>query len=338
MGIQLAALTASLLSVTTGSTASPSVHVQTSSTVLTGAGTAVTPQCANAVISAASIATNVVTGTTSGPTDIQSVTIYNNSGFAESLTIKHVDGTNTVTLWSGTLGIGYTLSYEEGSGWRVLDANGNIQQGTTLQTGRFLKRTVILNGTTSFTTQAATTSIVARLQAAGAGGGGCPATVGGDGGGGGGGGGYAEWVVAVTGSTVYTCSVGAGGTGTSAGEGNNGGNTTLTIGGTTCTANGGQGGPEGNATTGISGGAGGSISTNGTVNLPGQAGGNSLTGWSGVGGDSILGFGGPGKDTSGTGNVGAGFGGGGGGGYNTTAVAETGGGGANGVIIIDEYS
>jgi hypothetical protein len=338
MGILLAALAASVLSVTTGATASPSVHVQTSSVVLTGSGTNVTPAPANITLAVASTKTTVVLGTTSGPTDIQAVSIYNNSGFAEVVTVSHSDGTNTVTLFSVTMGIGFTITYDEGNGWSMYDASMNIQEAMVVS-GRFLKRTYIQNGTTTFTTSSSTNSIVARLLAGGGGGGGNASTVtAGENGGGGGAGSYAEWNVAVSPSTAYTCAVGAGGAGVSASAGNSGGNTTLLVGGVTCTANGGGGGTVGSLTTGVVGGSGGAISTNGTLNCAGGNGGNSATGWGGAGANSPLGAGGSAPNVSGTGNAAKGYGSGGSGSCATTAVVETGGAGANGILIIDEYS
>lgn len=340
MGLALAAATASVLSVTLGATAGPSIHVSTSAAVLPSSGAEPTFAAANQTLASASSTTSIVTGVTTGTTAIQEVTLYNNSGVAMPVAVKHNDGTNLVTKFSVTMGIGYTITYDEGGSWRMLDANMRFVQA--LGPGSFIKRTVILNGTTTFTTSTTTSSIIARMVAGGGGGGGAPLTTG-EHGSGGGGGSYAEWSVAVSPSTAYTCAVGAGGTGVSAANGNTGGVTTLAIGGTTVTCNGGLGGIVGNsATVPVLGGAGGAVSTNGTTNIAGYPGlpnvPSATLGLSGDGGGSPLGAGGQGKlAASAVGNAATGFGAGGGGAV-TTGTAELGGAGSNGVIIIDEYT
>jgi hypothetical protein len=304
------------------------------------AGSTVSAVVANVTLAVASTKTTIVQGSASGPTDIQEVTIYNNSGFAETVTITHDDGTNTVTKFTATMGIGFAISYDEGHGWAMYDASMNFQQ--SIGPGRFLKRTVVLNGTTTFTTGTSTNTLMVRMLAGGGAGGGAPTTTG-EHGSGGGAGSYAEWVVTVAPSTAYTCAVGAGGTGVSAANGNVGGNTTLTVGGTTVTCNGGSGGLVGtSATVPVLGGAGGAAGTNGTINIAGAPGNpnapSATVGYSGAGGNSQLGAGGQSKlFASAVGNAGQGAGSGGGGAV-TTGSAEVGGAGGNGVIIIDEYS
>ena len=341
MGIALAAAVASLLEIVTGATVSPSLHCSVSWSTLPSSGAQPTFGVSNVILAAASTTTTLLAGVTTGTTDIQEVSIYNNGAAAEAFSVKHIDGvSNTVIMFNGTLGIGYTLLYEEGYGWSVRDANFNIQQSSGH--GLWQKRTVILNGTTTYTPGSNSNSILARMVAGGGAGGGAPATTG-EHGSGGGGGSYAEWSTPVIPGTAYTCAVGAGGTGVSAANGNVGGATTLAIGGTTVTCNGGAGGLVGaSATVPVLGGAGGAVSTNGTVNIAGYAGFASLmsatVGVSGMGGSSPLGAGGQQKlFASAVGNAATGYGAGGGGAV-TVGSAEVGGAGSNGIIIIDEYS
>jgi hypothetical protein len=246
------------------------------------------------------------------------------------------DATNNIRLGIGAAG---TVLKSDGT-----DPSWGFGPGT------FLGTTVVTNGTTTFTTTANTTKIRARLQGGGgAGGGAATAASSGAAGGGGSAGGYAEWTVTVTGSTGYTCAVGAGGTAGAAGNnaGNDGGSTTLTVGGTTVTANGGKGG-GGMAAAGTpgtsAGGASPAVSTNGTLNGGGAPGGFGLRASatilaSGAGGSCVFGAGGNSRTTQGTGLQGVGYGSGGGGGTcvnNGGAVAGFA--GQDGVLCIDEFA
>lgn len=328
--------TSDLIQAVTSSTLAIAVHA---SYVDLNAGT-VTPGRTNTAISSATTTTVVGSPGASTQRTVKFLSVQNTGVSAETVTIQHTDGTTVVKLQSLSLSAGYTLTYDEGAGWTLYDANGNIQ--TSIGSGRFLKRTVILNGTTTFTTTSATTSIMARMVAGGGAGGGAPATTG-EHGSGGGSGSYAEWQVAVSPSTAFTCAVGAGGTGVSAANGNNGGNTTLAVGATTVTCNGGGGGIVGNsATVPRLGGVGGAISTNGTINMAGDPGFPGLmsatVGFGGMGGRSMLGSGGAPTLFANSVGAAAPLYGGGGGGAATVGTAEVGGAGANGVIVIDEYS
>jgi hypothetical protein len=318
------------------------VHVQASYVDLSGS--TVTPGRLNTIISSATTTTVVGSPAASTQRTVKFLSIQNTSGTSETVTVEHTDGTNVIQLQKLTLLAGYTLVYNEGSGWTLYDGSANIQmsQGS----GRFLKRTVILNGTTTFTTSPNTNSIIARMVAGGGQGGGAPA-VAGECGSGGGAGSYAEWQVAVSPSTGYTVAVGAGGSTSGTGAaGQTGGVTTFAVGATTVTCNGGVGGNPGTSIAlGVLGGAGGAVSTNGTLNAPGAAGepnictGTAADNRSGGGANSQFGNGGaPLFEASGTtGNAAGGFGAGGGG-ASTTGTAEKGGTGSNGVIIVDEYS
>lgn len=278
--------------------------------------------------------------------NIKNVCILNtDASVATTVTVQRPDGTNTPKVKTLSLPAGYSYNYADGRGWYVADANGTEVVDNTFVSGLFIKSTVILNGTTSLVLSSRTNSIRARLQAGGGAGGGCPAVTS-QNGSGASSGGYAEWTVAVTPGATLTCAVGAGGTGVSGAAGNNGGNTTLTVGGTTCTANGGIGGNVGIATNSVAGASSPAVSTNGTLNMGGVPGersafGATVTASGGNGGSSIMGgAGGVGKicPTQGVGGAaGPGFGGGGGGGM-TTGTAQLGGAGSNGVLIVDEYT
>jgi hypothetical protein len=337
--------TTSLLELVTAGT--QVIHVNASWVDMSGATVtpAVPPQ--NTIINSATTTTIVGSPASTYSRAIKSVHIQNtDSTNSDTITVEHYDGTSTVTIKKLTLQAGYSYNYEDKRGWYIADPNGNEVVDNTNVHGLWLKTTVVLNGTTSFTTQASTATIHARLLAGGGAGGGSPATTG-ENGSGGSSGGYAEWAVAVAGNTAYTCAVGAGGTGVSAAAGNAGGNTTLTVGGTTCTANGGLGGNVGVATNAVVGAASPAVSTGGTFNSGGSIGMNSVFGSTvsscgGNGGSSVLGGGGGlGRVASQAQGVGGaatvGYGGGGGGSL-TSGAAQTGGAGANGVLIIDEYT
>jgi hypothetical protein len=262
------------------------------------------------------------------------------------VTVKHTDGTNSVTFFPCTLLPGEGLHINDAGVPFVYDATGAVKAGAG--TGRLL-RTVVLTAGTTYTTGAGTNQIFARLQGGGGGGAGCTSVASAaSGGGGGGGGSYAEKTFAVTPNTQYTIAIGAAGTGVSAAAGNNGGNTTLTVGGVTVTAPGGSGAPVATALTTLSayvGGQPGAISTNGDVNTGGAPGQGGVVvvvatpvGFGGGGGSSNFGSGGGGRSTVGNGNAGIGFGAGGGGALTGASVARTGGNGTAGIIIIDEYA
>jgi hypothetical protein len=339
--------TTDLLEVTYAAAAAPSLAVHASYVTINGS--TITPgRSSVALLTNTSGATSTIqAGPAAGQTTVKYCSIYNGGTTALAVQVKYTDGSNVIPLSPNiTLGIGFTLLYMEGSDcWTVRDAQGNIQQ--SIGPGRWLKRTVILNGTTTFTTSSGTNSIIAKMVAGGGQGGGGAATTGFDGSGGGSGS-YAEWAVAVSPSTVYTVAVGAGGStgGTGAG-GQTGGITTFAVGATTVTCNGGIGGAVGtSAAIPVLGGAGGVVSTNGTVNMAGAPGAPSygstaLDNGSGAGGSSLLGAGGQGQAnisaTTGKSAATLGYGGGGGGGT-TTGSVTAGGAGANGVIIVDEYS
>lgn len=334
--------TSNLLETQTTSPVTVAVHVS----YIDINGTTITPNSQYTSISAVTGSTTICSApAASTARNIKYVSIFNSGAATSNFQVFTSNGTIfPVAYQSTTFPAGAIIEYQEGSGWKMFDATGAIIQTTPATgSGRLLNVSLIQTGTTTFTTTAATNSIRSEIQAAGGSGGGNAGTAG-TAGGGGASGGFAEWVVAVSPSTTYSCSVGAGVNGTSAAAGTTGNNTTLTIGATTCTAHGGPGGAEGtSATVSVAGGASPAVSTNGTVNCGGEPGGNgqcATTGNGGVGGSSPFGGGGAGRGTTGAGNSAAalGFGGGGGGSFASTATAEAGGASAPGCIVIYEYS
>lgn len=215
--------------------------------------------------------------------------------------------------------------------------------------GRFLKRTVVVAGTT-FQVSGETNKIFVEIWGGGGGGAGCATGVGQSAAGGGGGaGGYACRVQTATPNQTFTIALGAAGAaGTNApGAGGTGGNTTFS-GASTLTANGGVGGSimvAGSAVLFAQGGAGGTAS-NGDLQSQGSSGGcgirlSATIAASGAGGDSTLGNAGGALASAGNGTTpgGSGNGAGGSGGLMLNgSAAVTGGAGGPGIIIVWEFS
>jgi len=152
---------------------------------------------------------------------------------------------------------------------------------------------------------------------------------------GGGGGGYAKKILDVSAISSLGITVGSGGSGNRAGDGDDGGDTEVKNGETTIVkATGGKGALKHES----SGGAGG-IGTEGDILIKGQGGGSImkvLDASSGVGGSSCLGGGGEAKYGSSNGADGGQYGGGGSGSVQSpdTNDSHSGGDGADGVVII----
>ena len=335
--------TSDKIQIVTGQAITVDVHA---SWVDNAAGT-ITPGRTNTAISTATTTDVVAAPAASTQRNVQKLIARNRGASGVDVTVKHTDGTTTPELIKVTLGAGEVLTYEDGQGWRVLDATGAIKQANN-GTGRFLKTTV-LNAGGTFTTDPATRTMFVRMVGGGGGGGGCTSVASAaSAGGGGGAGGYAEKTFSVSGNTGYTTTVGAGGTGVSGAGGNNGGASSITVGATTVTAQAGQGAPVATAVTTLSvyrGGNQSAVSTNGDLNSAGEPGESGVIvvvatplGTSGRGGSCPMGAGGSGLSAVGNGVAGLGFGAGGGGAMTGASVARTGGNGTQGAIIIDEYS
>jgi prepilin-type N-terminal cleavage/methylation domain-containing protein len=143
---------------------------------------------------------------------------------------------------------------------------------------------VVLTSGSSYTVQAGFTQ--AKVWAIGGGGGGGGA--GGSGGGGGAGGvAYKTWPVSLGNAISYSLGAGGAGGAGSGQTGATGGNTTVTFGGVTITANGGSGGRGDNVTASVGGsfsGGDGGVAGGGTVGISGDRGGSAGAAIGGVNG------------------------------------------------------
>lgn len=311
-------------------------------------GTTVTPGSNQINDSTASTATDLVgspAASTSRRVKYLGIRNLSTTVTTTMLVQKVATGPVTIELLKVTLLPGWALVYN-GSTWFVYDDKGAVVTGP--MPGRFLRSTPLTSGTV-FTTGVDTESIRIKLVGGGGGGGGCTSVASAAAAGGGGGSGaYAEKTFDVLPNTNYTYAVGAAGTGVSGAAGNNGGNSTFTVGATTVTAPGGGGAPVATAATTLTaraGGAGGTIATNGDVNSTGSPG---MYGVvlivatpivaSGKGADSQFGSGGLGLVAAANGNNATGFGGGGGGSATGASAVRTGGSGTAGLIIVEEYT
>lgn len=219
-------------------------------------------------------------------------------------------------------------------------------QGYTLNS-----RTVILQGTTSYTVPTGTRAILVECFGAGAsGGGGGNTAASASCGSGGGGGAYSAKFITGPVLTAITVSVGAGGTAPSAGNnpGNAGNDTTFDTGPAVRAKGGsagGAGGAGGTTPLFVVGGAGGLASSGiGDVLFDGNGGGESYVasgtvGASGMGANGPWGGGALAKLTQGAGVAGGQYGAGGSGGCTLNGGGTTAGGaGGNGLIIVTEFA
>jgi hypothetical protein len=307
--------------------------------------------------------------------------LLSNVGTASELRLAEpsASGTNYIAFkaQAQAANVTYTLPGADGTSGQVLSTNGTgtLSWATAAGGGSgVLLNIQVLTSGTSYTPTTGTTCARIILIGGGGGGGGALALgslsfSGAVWGASGGSGGYVEAFLTGVGAGPYTCSVGAAGTAgtagvvatpTNAGNGVAGGNTSLTFGATTYTANGGSGGvgvsyrSSTAPNTSLNGGAGGAT-TNGLISLTGQQGGSGgiqggagngvSSGYYGCGGSNPYGFGGqvgaPATGNTANGRPGTGYGAGGGGGAvhinSGTGRTQAGGQGSAGVIIIYEY-
>lgn len=220
--------------------------------------------------------------------------------------------------------------------------NGEVDftAATIVGLPRFQNKQVYTSGSGNWTTPAdITTDTVFKVTLIGGGASGSAHDTGVSAGGGGGAGATCiKWISGLSPSTAYAYVVGAGGAAVvTAGNlaGNNGADTTLTIGATTYTAGGGQAPAAPSSFTQL-GGAGGTA-TNGDINIVGGDGaGGFHTGTnplSGAGGSSSMGGGGSGN--TGGNAAGAKAYGSGGGGVSNGSTTFSSGAGGSGLIIIE---
>jgi hypothetical protein len=306
-----------------------------------------TPQNPQVTAIATATTTDIVGSPASGQRNVQSLLARNKGASSNDLTVILNRSATGYELFKVTLQAGETLSYLDGVGFQVRDANGAVKL-TQGGSGRWLKTTVLAAGST-FSTGPETKIIYVRLVGGGGGGGGCTSVASAAAAAGGGGSGaYAEKTFTVTPNTNYTYAIGSAGAGNSGAAGDNGGNSTFAAGGVTVTTPGGGGAPVATAATTLTaraGGAGGAISTNGDLNSTGSPG---IFGVvlivatpivaSGKGADSQFGSGGLGLVAAAAGNAGTGYGSGGGGAATGASATRAGGAGTAGVIIVDEYA
>lgn len=269
--------------------------------------------------------------------------IYNKDSRTAIFTIRLNDNGTLYTIQQIKLVAGENFVYNIGSGFTVINTVGALGQSGS----QYLRTIYLYKGATSYTPSPDCNIINIELIGAGGGGGGASRGTSAPGmAGGGGAGGYLEKYVAVTANGLYTCDVGAGGAGGAAGanNGTTGGNTSITIGGTTYTGNGGGPGiamATGSTLLSALGGAGGTA-TNGDFNQSGMMGKNSFrnsttTGYGGGGGTCKWSKGTPDTTTDQTGVSATGYGGGGQGAC-AIAANRAGGAGSDGLIVIEEYS
>jgi len=257
-------------------------------------------------------------------------------------------------IYGGVAGTGTRLL--KGDSGKVLTMGTSVPSWQTPASssgsGSLIKVTY-LTSTTQLTNQsldANTTAILVKMVGGGGAGAGVNGAASAAGGGGGAGGYLEKYITGISSSTKYSFNCGAGGTGVSAADGNNGDSTQFTILSVSYKAGGGKGGKylAGGGKTSAMGGAGGT-SVNGNINAGGAPGGwtwvrNGEQASSGAGGSSPFGGGGIGiayTDNvagSSVGYAANGNGAGGGGACNgTTITARAGGNGSPGLIIIYEY-
>jgi hypothetical protein len=308
----------------------------------------------NTAIAASTTTTILSSPSASTQRQIKKLTIVAKGG-SNNVTIQLFNGVTAFLLFGNgiAIAIGETIEYEDATGWRVTDANGQLKQtNAPLSAGRLLAVTTLTAGTT-FTWNTATKNAIVEMVGGGGGAGGCANPTLGGGGNitittGGSSGGYCRKYFGITGTTA-TYAIGAGGAGgnTSGTNGVAGGTTTFVNGAVSLTAFGGNF-SFGDATTGGTGavytsvvgpgiGSGGDINADGfrsgyALRFPGTT----LAG-AGYGAPSYFGAGGN------EGNVSTGAnsptpGGGGGGTLALFGAGRAGGAGANGVIIVWEFS
>lgn len=113
--------TSDLLRVTTSSTANIDVHAS----YVDLSGTTVTPSRTNTTISTATTTTVVGSPASSTQRTVKTLFIRNrHATTANDITILHTDGTTSVEFIKVSLNAGYTLRYDEGNGFEVLDNFG----------------------------------------------------------------------------------------------------------------------------------------------------------------------------------------------------------------------
>lgn len=113
--------TSDLLRITTSSTANIDVHAS----YVDLSGTTVTPIRTNTAISTATTTTVVGSPASSTQRTVKTLFVRNrHATTTNDVTILHTDGTTSVEFIKVSLNAGYTLRYDEGNGFEVLDSFG----------------------------------------------------------------------------------------------------------------------------------------------------------------------------------------------------------------------
>lgn len=113
--------TSDLLRITTSSTANIDVHAS----YVDLSGTTVTPARLNTTISTATTTTVVGSPASSTQRTVKTLFVRNrHATTSNDITILHTDGTTSVEFIKVSLLAGYTLRYDEGNGFEVLDSFG----------------------------------------------------------------------------------------------------------------------------------------------------------------------------------------------------------------------
>lgn len=95
-------------------------------------GTTVTPGRLNTPITTATTTDVVASPGSSTQRNVKALHIRNrHATTVQAVTVIHTDGTNAMELVKVTLSAGYTLAFDEGAGFRVLDASGRVQTNTS---------------------------------------------------------------------------------------------------------------------------------------------------------------------------------------------------------------
>lgn len=111
----------------------------------------VTPGRTNTPISSATTTDVVAPPAASTIRNVKQLSVRNShASTSNGVTIIHTDGTNPISLWSGTLLAGESINFNEGAGWQYLDANGNPKLAATKLDVLLRTTADVVNATTAF--------------------------------------------------------------------------------------------------------------------------------------------------------------------------------------------
>jgi hypothetical protein len=111
----------------------------------------ITPGRTNTPISSATTTDIVGVPGSSTVRNVKFISVRNSHASAsQGVTIIHTDGTNPITLWSGTLLAGESVNFYEGAGWQYNDANGNPKLAAAKMDKWLRVTNDVINATTSF--------------------------------------------------------------------------------------------------------------------------------------------------------------------------------------------